>query len=275
MISTNLFEATQAHEIVATLGRYSLLEYKKDFSISPEQAMTAYYAHKMNIHKRQVLIELNNDGGVLLQAGAMQLIMGKVSIVAKPKSSMDFLKKFVGSKMTGETVIKPHYNGRGLIVLEPTYHYILLEDLDNWKGSMVVEDGMFLACDDTVELSLAGRQNVSSAVLGHEGLFNTSLSGSGVVALESPVPQEEIIIADLEDDELRIDGSMAIAWSKSLDFTVETATATMVGSALSKEGLVNVYRGTGRVMIAPVGKNLHDSPKLKEVDEEAKKADKG
>ena len=39
---------------------------------------------------------------------------------------------------------------------------------------------------------------LSSAIAGGEGLFNLSLSGSGVVALESPCPQEELIEVTLD-----------------------------------------------------------------------------
>ena len=91
-----------------------------------------------------------------------------------------------------------------------------------------------------------------SAVLGKEGLFNTTLYGKGVVALESPVPRSELIEVTLTDDVVKIDGSMAIAWSRGLDFTVERTTATLIGSLASGEGLVNVYRGTGKVLVAPV-----------------------
>ena len=46
--------------------------------------------------------------------------------------------------------------------------------------------------------------------------------------------------------------TFAIAWSGSLDFTVERAGRSLLGSAVSGEGLVNVYRGTGKVLLAPV-----------------------
>ncbi len=281
MIHTNLFEPTEAHEIVRTLGNYSILEYKKDYSITPDLAAKAYYSSKMNVHKRQVIIEITGRKGVIIQAGAMQLMMGPVSIAADAKGPIDLLKKFIGSKVTEETMFKPHYTGKGLILLEPTFRYLLLEDVDNWNGSMVIEDGMFLACDDTIKIEVTAQSSISAAVAGNEGLFNTTLSGKGVVVLESPVPQEELIIVDLEDDVLRIDGSMAIAWSKSLSFTVEAATDSLIGSAVSGEGLVNVYRGTGRVMIAPVGKALRDTRKKakeeaakKEQDEKEKDKDK-
>ncbi len=136
--------------------------------------------------------------------------------------------------------------------MEPTYKFVILEDLANWNGNMVIEDGMFLACDDTVNMNVVARSNISSALLGQEGLFNNALSGVGIVALESRVPQEELLVVDLQDDVVKIDGDMAIAWSNTLTYTVERTTKTLVGSAATKEGLVNVFRGSGRILIAPV-----------------------
>ena len=255
MIRTNLFQPTAAHKIVAKKGRFSLLEYERDLSVSPESASIAFFASQMNVRKRQVIVELNNDGGVILQAGAMQLMIGQLQAATNIKGAGDLMKKFVGSKVTGETTIKPRYQGAGLLVLEPTYKYILFEDLANWHGNLVIEDGMFLACDDSVDMKVTARTNLSSAVLGGEGLFNTALKGNGIAVLESPVPAEELIIVDLDRDVLKIDGSMAIAWSNTLEFTVERTTNTLIGSAASGEGLVNVYRGSGRVLIAPVAYN--------------------
>lgn len=45
---------------------------------------------------------------------------------------------------------------------------------------------------------------------------------------------------------------MVIAWSGSLEFTVERSGKSLIGSAASGEGLVNVYSGTGKVLLAPV-----------------------
>lgn len=117
---------------------------------------------------------------------------------------------------------------------------------------MTIEDGMFYACSGTVKTSVVARKNLSSAALGGEGLFNLSLSGSGVAALESNVPYNELIEVDLNNDTLKIDGNLAVCWSSNLDFTVERTTKTLIGSAASGEGLVNVYRGTGKVLMSPV-----------------------
>ena len=75
-----------------------------------------------------------------------------------------------------------------------------------------------------------------------------------MLCLESPSPKEELIEIELVNDVLKVDGNMAIAWSGSLEFTVERSGKTLIGSAASGEGLVNVYRGTGRVLLAPVAK---------------------
>jgi uncharacterized protein (AIM24 family) len=164
--------------------------------------------------------------------------------------------------MAGESGIKPKYTGNGTVILEPTYKYIILQDLANWGGAIVVNDGMFLACDDTVDIKVQFPQSVSSALLGREGLFNARIQGQGVVALESTVPYEELVIFDLENDEIKIDGNRAVAWSPTLKFTVERVTPTLVGSAASGEGLVNVYRGTGRILVATVaGPTMNTSTK--------------
>ena len=255
MISTNLFENTDARKITLQRGPFSVLEFERDISVSPEMAQLAYFASEMNVRKRQLIAKLGGEGGVFLQAGEMQLMVGQIEAETNVKSAGDFFKKIVGSRVTGETVLKPYYHGDGLLVLEPTFKYIILQEVSDWEGGLTIEDGMFLASEDTVDMRISARSNASSLLLGREGIFNTTLYGKGVVALESAVPQEEIMEINLVDDEVRIDGNMAIAWSESLDFTVEKTTATLVGSFASGEGFVNVYRGTGKVLVAPVRKN--------------------
>ena len=58
---------------------------------------------------------------------------------------------------------------------------------------------------------------------------------------------EELIEVVLDNDVMKIDGNMAIAWSGSLNFTVEKSGKSLLGSAVSGEGLVNVYRGSGKI----------------------------
>lgn len=246
----NLFDNENIVE-KETMDGVHVLEYKQDLSVSYLNAINEYYAAKMNVRKRQVLIELDGNAFVI-SAGAMQWMSGQVKMTSDVKGVGDFIGKAIGGKVSKESAIKPKYTGNGLLMLEPTFKHILLEQVANW-GTIVLEDGLFLACDANLQQKIVSRKNFSSALAGGEGLFNLSLSGKGVAVLESPVPREELVIVEMDNDEIRIDGPLAIAWSDSLTFTVEKSSKSLIGSAVSGEGLVNVYRGTGKILMSPVG----------------------
>ena len=238
-------------KVIDSLGAFSVIEYQKDLSVMPETAMQAYFASQMNVRKRQVVCDIAKSN-VTVQAGAMQWMVGDVRATTGLKGVGDLFGKAMRGSVTGESAIKPEYTGNGTLVLEPTYKHILLVDLKDWNGSIVLDDGLFLACESTLKHKAVMRSNVSSAVLGNEGLFNLGIQGQGIVCLESPCPREELVEIWLDNDVLKVDGNFAIAWSGSLDLTVERSGKTLLGSAASGEGLVNVYRGTGKVLLAPV-----------------------
>ena len=232
-------------------GNIRIIEYLTDLSVNPYTCITQYYAARMNIRKRQVLIQLEDDE-YILSAGAMQWMLGNVQAVADVKGVGDFIGKAIKGSVTKESTVKPKYKGNGLLMLEPTYKHLLIEDVSSWGTGIVLDDGMFLACESSVKYDVVMRSNISSAVLGNQGLFSLRLSGKGLAVLESPVPREELIEINLQNDEIKIDGNFAVAWSDTLEFTVEKTKKSLVGSAISSEGFVNVYRGTGKILIAPV-----------------------
>ncbi|WP_461809711.1 AIM24 family protein [Faecalimonas sp.] len=242
-------------KILNTLGPFTVVEYQRDLSVSPNDAQKAYFCNEMNVRKRQVICELSK-ASITLQAGAMQWMVGDVNATTGLKGVGDLIGKAVRGKISGESAIKPEYKGSGTLVLEPTYKHILLLDLAEWNNSIVLDDGLFLACDAQLKHKVVMRSNLSSAVAGNEGLFNLGIVGDGVVCLETPCPWEELIEITLQDDVLKVDGNMAIAWSGSLNFTVERSGKSLAGSAVSGEGLVNVYRGTGKVLLAPLENDI-------------------
>lgn len=238
---------------VSSLGNFHVLEYQSDASVAPENARNEYFMSKMGVRRRQIVIELNGKESAIIQAGSMQWMAGHVKATTGIKGVGDFVGKMVKGAITKETAVKPEYVGNGILVLEPTYKYLILVDVGSWgEKGMTIEDGIFYACSGTVKNKLTARKTISSTVLGKEGFFNLSLVGEGVAALESNVPYEELIEVELDNDELKIDGNLAVCWSSGLEFTVERSTKTLVGSAVSGEELVNVYRGTGKVLMSPV-----------------------
>ena len=251
MYQVNNFTNNDDVNIVSALGAFSVIEYKRDLSVTPEMAGMAYYASKMNARRRQLVCDLSQSP-VTISAGAMQWMIGDVAVSTGVKGVGDLFGKAVRGKATGESAIKPEYSGTGMLVLEPTYRHLLLIDVADWGNNIVLDDGLFLACYSSLQHKAVARSNVSSAVMGGEGLFNLSIQGYGALCLESPCPLEELIEIDLQNDTLKVDGNMAMAWSGSLQFTVERSTKSLLGSAASGEGLVNVSRGTGKVLMSPV-----------------------
>ena len=240
-------------KVIAQLGAFQVIEYQRDLSVTPDSAITAYYSAQMNVKKRQLVCRLDRSP-VTIQAGSMQWMLGDVNATTGIKGVGDFLGKAVRGKAAGEAAIKPEVAGSGLVGRGPTYTYLILLDAAEWGGGVVLDVGLFLACESSLQHKAVMRSNLSSAVAGGEGLFNLSLNGRGVFCVESDCPQEELIEITLQDDVLKIDGNYAIAWSKSLSFTVERSGKSLIGSAASGEGLVNVYRGTGKVLMMPTAK---------------------
>lgn len=239
--------------VTQNMGPFAVAEYSRDLSVGFDDAQTKYFMAQMGVRRKQLACDLSEaSDGVKLQAGAMQWMLGDVKQTSGVKGVGDLIGKVVRGKVTGETAVKPEYSGIGMVVCEPTYKHLILMDLGDWGGSAVLDDGLFLACEGSMMLATAVRSSVSSAIAGGEGLFNLCLKGSGYFCLESDCPKEELITIDMRDDTLKIDGNYALAWSSTLKFTVERSGATLVGSAASGEGLVNVYRGTGRVLLQPV-----------------------
>ena len=231
MISLNNLANNPNMTAIANKGVFTVFEHQKDMSVSPAYASVAYFMHEMNVRKRQVLCQVESETGV--------------------KGVGDFIGKAFKGAVTNESAVKPIYRGSGFLMLEPTYRYIILEDIGAWEGGIVLDDGLFLACDASLDEKIVSRTNASSAFLGGEGLFNLSLTGQGIAVLESPVPREELLEIEVQNDTVKIDGNMAIAWSSSLQFTVEKSSKSLMGSAINGEGFVNVYRGTGKILLAP------------------------
>lgn len=233
-----------------TRGCFTVLEHKSDRSVSDKTAMQEYFKGKMGLNRRQLLCNLDGNA-VKTQAGSMQWTAGAVESVTGITGAGQFAKNILKAAVTKESAVKPVYRGNGQLMLEPTYRYILLEDVASWgENGIVLTDGLFLACDESVAEKVVMRKNLSS-VFGGKGLFNLSLVGKGFCALESFVPREELYEFVLKDDTVKIDGNMAVCWSGSLEFTVERSSKSLFGSMMNGEGLVNVYRGTGKILMAP------------------------
>ena len=213
-------------------------------------AQALYFAHQQGMMLRQARITLER-GGCQLQAGLLQFLRGAISIETDVKGVGGFLAGVLKGAATGETAVKPRYTGSGQIFLEPTFGQMVVMNLENEE--MVIADGMFYAVESTVAVQTTSMASLATGIFGGQGFFQTSLRGTGWVVLALPVPESEIIRYTLTgpQDELKLDGAFGLLRRGTIAFTVEKSTKTLIGSAVSGEGLLQTYRGTGEVWVAP------------------------
>ncbi|RQN12033.1 AIM24 family protein [Clostridium butyricum] len=243
---------------------FQILEYENlEGATDVESAFGLNIIRESGIKLKQIRIALENSS-VILEPGALSYMKGNIKINSKTGGVLGFGKKLISSKLTGETVFKPTYSGTGEIFLEPSFGNFALIELED--DEIIVDDGLFFACESSVEVGVTIQRNLSAALLGDETLCQTKISGSGIVALEIPVPESEIFKCILIDDTLKVDGNFAILRTGNIEFTVEKSSKSIVGSVTSGEGLVNVYRGSGEVWLVPT-KSVYSDLKIKGLNE--------
>lgn len=212
-------------------------------------AQKLWFMSQENIKARQIAIYINNDG-VRIEPGAMSYFQGPLEMTSGVNGIGGVINRAISSKLTGERFALPEYRGSGILVLEPSFKHFIIAELE--QGETIITDkGMFYCAQSSVTVNPIMNSQISGALLGGEGVFQQALTGPGLVILESPVPMCEINILHLNNDILRVDGNFTLLRSGNLQFTVERSARTLIGSAVSGEGLVNVFRGTGDVWVAP------------------------
>lgn len=230
-------------------SKFQILEYENlDGAADVQTAFGLNIIRQSGIKLKQIRIILESSS-VKIEPGALSYMKGNIDIRSKSGGLIGFGKKIITSKLTGETAFKPTYSGTGEIFLEPSFGHFALIELED--DEIILSDNMFYACEDDIEVNASMQKNVSAAFLGNEGLYQTRLEGSGIVAIRVPVPESEIFKCILINDTLKVDGDLAILRTGNIEFSVEKSSKSIVGTAVGGEGIVNVYRGTGEVWLVP------------------------
>lgn len=230
--------------------RVEVLEYQKLLgNTNLFAAQNLYFMNEANIKCRQIAIYMMNSG-CKIEAGAMSYTQGPLQMTTGLNSVSKFMGQMFTGKLTGEKMVMPEYQGSGVLVLEPSFKHFFVGELE--AGEQIICDkGMFYAASPSVQIEPCFAGGVSGSLLGGEGVFQQLITGPGMIVLELPVPMCEINICNLNNDVLKVDGNFAVLRSGNIQMNVERSSQTLVGSAMSGEGLLNVFRGTGQVWLAP------------------------
>jgi uncharacterized protein (AIM24 family) len=233
--------------------RVEVLEYTQlDGSRDVITAEALFFAGQAGLRPKLVRITLDK-GEAILESGALYFMKGNfdVSSTAGGSGGLGGLAKGIATRMlTDETVFRPRFKGSGQIYLEPSFGHFIIHKLAD-KQALIVDKGMFYCCEGSVSVSVAVQKSLSASALGGEGLFQTKVVGPGICVFASPVPANEVMAFDLQNDKLQVDGNFALMRTDGVKFSVKRSTKNLLGSATSGEGLLQTFEGTGRVWIAP------------------------
>lgn len=207
-----------------------------------------FYMKQSNVCVKMVRIILNG-GAVQTEAGALYYLKGNIENRVDVGGITGFIGKSIKNKLTNEKAFNPIYSGYGEVVLEPTFEHYAIVELNN--ESIVVDKGLYYCSVGNIKVTPVIQKNVSSALLGGEGIFQSNITGSGAVVLQIPVPQSELEIYELKNEKLQVDGNFALLRSGNINFSVQGSAKGIVGTLTSGEGLLQTFEGTGQVWIAP------------------------
>ncbi|HFC08418.1 MAG TPA: AIM24 family protein [Chloroflexi bacterium] len=229
---------------VVEVLQYPILRGSSDI----RTAEKLFYATQSGLRLKMVHIKLNKSH-VRVEPGALYFMKGNLEMKASTGGGV--LKGLARKVVAGESFFVNEIHGTGEIYLEPTFGHFLLHRITQKESGVIVDRSLFYAGTAGLDISAAVQKNISSALLGGEGFFQTKITGEGVAVLYSPVPQEEIMRFTLEGDTLFVDGNFALMRSVQVDFSVRKSSKSLLSTAVSGEGLLQTFSGHGYVWIAP------------------------
>ena len=201
---------------------------------SGEIAKNIYYFNKLGVRVRQVRIILE-ESGIRLKSGVTSYLKGEILRKGKNKGL---------GILEGNRSDWPAYFGSGEIFLKPSYGFFTFLELEDEE--VIINKSAVCACEESIFVEEEEfSQNNSEEV---------KLTGSGIVVLELPVPENEVFRCKLYNETLKTNGNIVILRSFGINHSKEN-------SALAdekEEGLINVYRGIGDIWLVPTDKLYRD-----------------
>lgn len=228
--------------------RIDVLEYQKLTGLH-HSAAEMFYRERQGITLKTLRATLNS-GKIIAEPGALQFMHGAVDMSTQSGGGVGgFLQRAVTAGLTGETVIKTEFSGTGTVFFEPTWaHYLMLSGNNL---NLVTDRGAFILAAGDFKFAAKKPDSILGNLASGEGMFQTSIQGSGILVLNSPVPLAEILTIDLKQEKLVVDGNYVLARTSGIRMTVQRSSKSLLSSATSGEGLVTVFEGSGRVWLIP------------------------
>jgi uncharacterized protein (AIM24 family) len=190
------------------------------------------------------LLKVRLDAGTIqAKLGSMVAYQGDVSFEHAGSGGMGRLLK---KAVTGEGTSLMKMSGTGEVFLADLAQDVHLLQLDNEK--ITVNGPNLLAFDADIDWDIE-RVKGASAMMGG-GLFNTTLKGSGFVAIVSDGPP---VMLDVAGAPTFADAQAAITWSEGVSTSIRTdfkLVKNLTGRG-SGETVQMAFSGSGWVLVQP------------------------
>jgi uncharacterized protein (AIM24 family) len=185
------------------------------------------------------MLRVHLNGDVLARQGSMVAFQGQMEFDYEGSGGVGrFLKK----ALTGEGVSTMRVKGQGLLFLAHDADDIHLFYLEN--ETLTVNGANILAWDAHLQSDI---QRVQGAGIAAGGLFNTTLSGTGWVAITA---HGTPVMLDTGRAPTFVDGQSAICWSAGLQVGVNRTfkAGALIGRG-SGEAMQLAFQGQGFVLV--------------------------
>lgn len=238
----NVVDAKETTDAIVEVLEYLQLNGSSD----ARAAERLFFVQQAGMTLKKVRIKLKKSK-VRVEPGALYYMQGNLEM--KASTGGGIMKGLTRKAFSGESFFVNEIHGSGEIYLEPTFGHFMLVHVDGQE--LIVDKSLFYAGTAGLDISAVMQKNVSSAVFGGEGLFQTKIKGSGIAVLYSPVPRKEIQEFTLNDSKLSVDGNFALMRTSGVTFRAEKSSKSWVATSVSGEGLLQTFTGSGKVWIAP------------------------
>ncbi|REE98851.1 AIM24 family protein [Thermomonospora umbrina] len=185
------------------------------------------------------MLRIHLNGDVLARQGSMVAFQGQMEFDYEGSGGVGrFLKK----ALTGEGVPTMRVKGQGLLFVANDADDIHLFYLEN--ETLTVNGANILAYDAHLQSDI---QRVQGAGIAAGGLFNTTLTGSGWVAITA---HGTPVMLDTGRAPTFVDGQSAICWSAGLQVGVNKTfkAGALIGRG-SGEAMQLAFQGQGFVLV--------------------------
>ena len=210
----------------STLGQFAEVETEGDFVLQNERLL--------KVRLRQ--------GEIYARKGAMVAYQGEVQFEHASSGAKRMMKKMA----TGENVSLMKIGGSGEAFLADTAQNIQVLYLEN--EGITVNSRNLLAFDSDIQWDIKKVAGGTSGMMAG-GLFNTSLQGTGAVAIVSDGPP---VLLDVGSAPTFADAQAAITWSGGVETSlkVQAKAKSLIGMG-SGESIQMAFSGQGWVLVQP------------------------